>query len=77
MPKVFGLPEERTKSYRHGWSDGSLSENDFVDGAGSHADARAMAFWEMLMGFKYSSGRISPGVIFISVTYSVTGVREW
>lgn len=37
--------------------------------------ARAIAFCEMLMGFKYSSRRISPGVIggFMAITCSVMG----
>ena len=40
--------------------------------------ARAMAFWEMPMGMRYSSNRISPGVIggFIGITYNVIRVRQ-
>ena len=35
--------------------------------------ARAIAFWEMPMGARYSSRRISPGVIgwFMAITYCV------
>jgi hypothetical protein len=34
-----------------------------------------MAFWEIPIGFRYSSRRISPGVIggFMGITYSVIG----
>lgn len=41
--------------------------------------ARAMAFWDMPMGSRYSSRRISPGVMggFMTITYSVMGVRQW
>ena len=41
--------------------------------------ARAMAFWEIPMGWRYSSRRISPGVMecFMAVTYGVMGGRQW
>ena len=41
--------------------------------------ARAIAFWEMLNGLRYSSNNISPGVIaiFMDVTYRVIVVCQW
>jgi len=47
------------------------------NGAGSlHSStpiARAIAFWEMPIGLRYSSSRISPGVMFIRITIDDTG----